>query len=282
MTGRRDFSASRRNRPNSSVLVLEVRDDLHPARARVAHAHGRSRSVPPPRARSVGMCSPSSALVVERARGREAERAGLQSPRPASLAPCCGDRRPVGGLAVRAALAHHDRRAAPRAAAARRRRCRSGARPAHRGSRGKLCQFHGRPSCSTTSGMSSTPSISSISMSSLVAGWQGAKPTPQLPITHGGDAVPRRRRRRSSQVACAVVVRVDVDEARRDQLAARVDLLGALAGDFADLHDAVARDARRPPRIRPVPSRRRPCRHGSPGPALPTCPFSPAATKQYR
>ena len=41
---------------------------------------------------------------------------------------------------------------------------------------------HFRPSCMTGPGMSSTPSISSTSFSRS-AGLQGAKPTPQLPIT---------------------------------------------------------------------------------------------------
>ena len=47
---------------------------------------------------------------------------------------------------------------------------------------GSDCQFHARPSCSTVPGMSSTPSISSISRS-WSAGRTGANPTPQLPLT---------------------------------------------------------------------------------------------------
>lgn len=47
---------------------------------------------------------------------------------------------------------------------------------------GKLSQFHGRPSAMTTSGMSSTPSIS-LTRLSRSASRQGAKPTPQLPVT---------------------------------------------------------------------------------------------------
>ena len=47
---------------------------------------------------------------------------------------------------------------------------------------GKVSQFQGRPSVSTTSGMSSTPSINFTSMSRC-SGRQGAKPTPQLPMS---------------------------------------------------------------------------------------------------
>ena len=46
----------------------------------------------------------------------------------------------------------------------------------------KVSHCQSRPSCITAPGMSSTPSISSISCSRS-AGLQGAKPTPQLPIT---------------------------------------------------------------------------------------------------
>ena len=56
--------------------------------------------------------------------------------------------------------------------------------------------------------------------------WQGAKPTPQLPKQHGRGAVPGRRRQPIAPGHLRVVVRVHVDEARRHQLAARVDLLG--------------------------------------------------------
>ncbi len=47
---------------------------------------------------------------------------------------------------------------------------------------GKLSQSQARPSASTTSGMSSTPSSSLISRV-WSCGRQGAKPTPQLPVT---------------------------------------------------------------------------------------------------
>ena len=87
-----------------------------------------------------------------------------------------------GRLAVGAALAHHVQ--AQRAVghlggevdvvrAARR---------ARRGTRGSSATSHARPSCSAAPGMSSTPSISSMSRS-WSSGRTGAKPTPQLPMT---------------------------------------------------------------------------------------------------
>ncbi len=47
---------------------------------------------------------------------------------------------------------------------------------------GKVSHSQRMPSCRAVPGMSSTPSMSSISQSRL-AGSTGAKPTPQLPIT---------------------------------------------------------------------------------------------------
>ncbi len=47
---------------------------------------------------------------------------------------------------------------------------------------GNDCQFHARPSASTTPGMSSTPSMSSMRRA-WSSGRTGAKPTPQLPAT---------------------------------------------------------------------------------------------------
>ena len=102
---------------------------------------------------------------------------------------------------------------------------------------GKLCQFHGTPSRMTSSGMSSTPSMTLISVSRS-CGRQGAKPTPQLPISDGGDAVPRGGREAVVPGHLAVIVRVDVDEARRDQQPPGVDLLAPGAGDAADRGDA--------------------------------------------
>ena len=47
---------------------------------------------------------------------------------------------------------------------------------------GNVSQSNGTPSCSAEPGMSSTPSISSISVAWSV-GRTGANPTPQLPMT---------------------------------------------------------------------------------------------------
>ena len=119
--------------------------------------------------------------VVERARRGEAERAGLDRLRAASRAIAAmssGGRR----LAPRAALAHHVQpQRAVRHLHARRRR-RTGGRRARRGTRGTTASSTPGPRASTAPGMSSTPSISSMSRS-WSAGCTGAKPTPQLPTT---------------------------------------------------------------------------------------------------
>ena len=65
---------------------------------------------------------------------------------------------------------------------------------------GKLSQFHGTPSRITISGMSSTPSMTLISVSRS-SDRQGAKPTPQLPITTVVTPWPEEGEKRSSQVA---------------------------------------------------------------------------------
>ena len=77
-TGRLDSFASRRNRPISSVLVLEVRDDLHPARAGLAHAVGDRGQLGFLGAQGRDVLAVGRA-VIERARGREAERPGAQA-----------------------------------------------------------------------------------------------------------------------------------------------------------------------------------------------------------
>ena len=85
--------------------------------------------------------------------------------------------------------------------------------------------------------MSSTPSISSISRW-WSPGRHGAKPTPQLPITT--DVTPCSDDGCSRRVPgdLAVVVGVDVDEARRDQQAGGVDLLAPDSVDAPDRRDA--------------------------------------------
>src|SRR5262249_56453735 len=57
-----------------------------------------------------------------------------------------------------------------------------------------------------------------------------------------GDAMPRRRRQIRIPRRLAVVVRVDVDPAGRDDQPARVDLATALAGDVPGGGDAIAVD----------------------------------------
>ena len=57
----------------------------------------------------------------------------------------------------------------------------------------------GTPSCSALPGMSSTPSMSSMSVSCSPGG-HGAKPTPQLPITSVVTPLPKDGSSSSSQV----------------------------------------------------------------------------------
>ena len=106
---------------------------------------------------------------------------------------------------------------------------------------GKVSQPHWMPALSAAPGMSSTPSMRPISHSCR-SGATGAKPTPQLPMTtvvtpcqHDGVEllVPG---------GLAVVVRVDVDEARRDEGAVGVDLLPPAAVDGPDLGDHAVGD----------------------------------------
>ncbi len=159
--------------------------------------------------------------VGERAAGREAEGPGL-------------DARPDDGghgldVLGRGGLVAW-RRARPSRSPARRRAgpaCRGPSRATvgSRASRnsGKLSQLHSMPAERAAPGMSSTPSIRPMSHSCRSAA-TGAKPTPQLPITDGGDAVPAGRREQLVPGGLAVVVGVDVDEARRDERAVGVDL----------------------------------------------------------
>ena len=96
---------------------------------------------------------------------------------------------------------------------------------ARRGTRGTSPSSSPCPRCSAVPGMSSTPSMRLISHFSS-PGRTGANPTPQLPGDHGGDAVARRRLEQRVPRGLAVVVRVDVDEAGRDEQAGGVDGLG--------------------------------------------------------
>jgi hypothetical protein len=66
---------------------------------------------------------------------------------------------------------------------------------------GKVSHVQGRPSVMTTPGMSSTPAITSTSTS--WSSWrQGAKPTPQLPITTVVTPCADEGVRRSDQMDC--------------------------------------------------------------------------------
>ena len=184
-----------------AVLILEVRHDLHPAGAGLAHGVGdrgqlgflgaQGRDAP-----AVG------GAVIERARGREAERAGAQ---------------PFGGRAA------PSRRCPARSPARDWRR----ARPSHRraaracgtwardvdvvgtaaaiASRkfGKLSQFHGRPSLSTTLGdvLDAFHQVDQHVVLGLAR--HGAKPTPQLPRRTVVTPFQMTGDRRSLQVTCA-------------------------------------------------------------------------------
>ena len=106
---------------------------------------------------------------------------------------------------------------------------------------GKVSQSNLTPSASTVPGMSSTPSIRLIS-AGAVPGRTGAKPTPQLPITAVVTPCQDDGRQERVPGGLAVVVRVDVDEAGRDQQAAGVDLAPALADVVAHRGDGVAVD----------------------------------------
>ena len=77
----------------------------------------------------------------------------------------------------------------------------------------KLCHAQSRPSCSAVPGMSSTPSISSMRRSRS-AGRTGREADAAVAHHDGGDAVPRRRQQAAVPGGLAVVVGVDVDEAR--------------------------------------------------------------------
>jgi hypothetical protein len=81
--------------------------------------------------------------------------------------------------------------------------------------------------------MSSTPSITRISVSRS-CGRQGAKPTPQLPISTVVTPWPDDGLELIVPGRLAVIVGVDVDEARRHDEAPGVDLLAARARHATD------------------------------------------------
>ena len=177
--------------------------------------------------------------VGQRAAGREAERAGRDA-----LAHDRGHRLDVvggGRLVAGAALAHH---VAAHGAVGHLRaevHARGGGRRARRGTRGSVSQPHLMPADSAAPGMSSTPSIRPMSHS-WRSGATGAKPDAAVAHHDGGHAVPARRREQLVPRGLAVVVRVDVDEARRDERAVGVDLVAGRAVDRADLGDDAVGD----------------------------------------
>ena len=150
--------------------------------------------------------------VRDRARGGEAERARgdalLHERRPSAR--CSSG---VAGAFVRAALAHHvGAHGAVRHLRAEVHAERGAASSASRYS-GSVSHSHCMPSCSAVPGMSSTPSISWI-RKSLLARAHRREADAAVAHHRRGDAVPARRRELRIPGGLAVVVRVDVDEAR--------------------------------------------------------------------
>ena len=140
---------------------------------------------------------------------------------------------------------------------------------------GKLVHSHVMPSVMAEPGMSSTPSMSSISHSCRSSA-AGAKPDAAVAHHDGGDAVPRARGDPRIPGDLRVVVRVDVDPAGRDAAGRRRRAPGRptrcwrVAG-VGDLDDAIAVDDDVGRAGRPRPSRRRAGRcapRGQPSPPL--------------
>ncbi len=76
----------------------------------------------------------------------------------------------------------------------------------------------------------------------MAVGLGGCEADAAIAHDDGGDAVPARRRHFGIPCRLAVIVGVDVDEARRDDLAARVDFLAPRCQILAHRNDAVAVD----------------------------------------
>ena len=94
---------------------------------------------------------------------------------------------------------------------------------------------------------------------------------------HGRDAVPGRDRQHAIPEHLRVVVRVDVDEARRDGAAARVERARGAAAHVAERGDAPAADADVAAARRARRCRRRACRRGSGGRRIRSSPLPVAA-----
>ena len=87
----------------------------------------------------------------------------------------------------------------------------------------KLSHSHLRPSCMTTSGISSTPSISSMRRCRS-AGLQGAEADAASAHDDCRHPVPRARRQMLIPHRLGVIMSMDVDETWRNEFALRVDL----------------------------------------------------------
>ena len=101
---------------------------------------------------------------------------------------------------------------------------------------GNVSQSHGRPSTMTTPGMSSTPAMH---VDEHVVVLCAARREADAAVAHhrGGHAVMRRRRHPVRPDRLAVVVGVQVDEARSDQKPRRVDFPDGVAADRPDRGD---------------------------------------------
>ena len=230
--GRRDSSASRRNRPISPVLVLEVRHDLQPAGAGLAHGLGDRRQLGLLGAQGRDAAAVGGA-VIERARGREAERAGAQAfDGELGHAPAI---RLGGRLAIGAALAHHID-------------AQRGVRHLGRdidvvATRGDGIEVVGeavpvpRQALGHHDFGNVLDALHQVDQHVVLVVVAGREADAAVAQQHGRGAVPRRRRQPVAPGHLRVVVRVHVDEARRDELAARVDLLGTLGNVAADRRD---------------------------------------------
>src|SRR5919107_4378593 len=97
----------------------------------------------------------------------------------------------------------------------------------------KLSQRNSSPWCSTGPGMSSTPPHQ-LDQGVAVARPDRREADAAVAHHRRGDAVLGGGREVRVPHRLPVVVGVDVHEARRDESAARVDLLAAAAGHFAD------------------------------------------------
>ena len=213
-------------------LVLEVRHDLQPAGAGLAHGMGDRRQLGLLGAQGRDAAAVGGAMV-ERARGREAERAGAQAlDGELGHAPTIGLGR---RLAIGAALAHH--------IDAQRRVRHLGRDIDVVASLGDGIEIVGEavPVPRQARGhhdlgdvLHALHQVDQHVVLIVVAGREADAAVAQK---HGGGAVPRRRRQPLAPGHLRVVVRVHVDEARRDELAARVDLLGTLGNAAADRRD---------------------------------------------